>query len=293
MGARPTQFKKGSGGFLDGVDGVITDYIFTDEFNGEPFKPGKDPKTKKDKFHALYFLLSAKPDGAEDSVTTTLFAGGADDFRISDDGKTIWDAEYETQEDADAQESTRQLGANTALGKFVTSLVDAGFPIANLSDAQSTNFEPIIGSRVRFVQRVNVEDTKKLGKKVDKKTKKEYDRKDLLIDQVYAVGDGSSEAADEAPVTAAKGKAGAKGKPAAVDVPTLAASTLVDILKENDNQIAKSKVSMRVLTMLMKHPNREDVKKWLFNDANLAQLASDGVITYNKPKQIIALAAEE
>ena len=39
-GARPSSFKKG-GGFLDGVDLTIVDYQFTDEFNGQPFKPGK------------------------------------------------------------------------------------------------------------------------------------------------------------------------------------------------------------------------------------------------------------
>lgn len=298
MGARPTQFKK-SGGFLNGIDGVITDYTFTDEFDGEAFKPGRNAVTKKEKFHSLNVLLTVRPDGADEDVSTTLFAGGFDDFKISDDGKTIWDAQYETQEEADAATDARQLGANTAIATLISSLVDAGFPITNLSDAQSTNFEPIIGSRVRFVQRVNAEATKKLGKRKSKDGKKEYDRQDLVIDQVYSVGDGT--VAETEPVKPTKGGkpapatkpvAGKKGKtePAVEDIKDLSATTLVSILSDNDGQIAKSKVSMKVLTALMKHPQREDVRKWLFDDENLASLVEDGVITYNKAKQMIASA---
>ena len=61
MGARPSSHRK-AGGFLNGVDGTILDYQFTDAFNGEPWKPGKvkDKKTGKikDRFHTLYGVLS-------------------------------------------------------------------------------------------------------------------------------------------------------------------------------------------------------------------------------------------
>src|SRR6266404_1481139 len=172
MGARPSSFKRG-GGFLNGVDAVITGYTWTDAFNGKEFVAGKDPKTKKDKFHSLYFVLSARADGAEEDVTTTLFAGGFEDFEVSDDGHTLTPVE-----------DGRELGGGTAFAKLLTSLVEAGFPETNLSETE-INYEPIIGTRVRFVQRVNAEDTKKLGKQVDKKTGKQYERKDLIIETVY------------------------------------------------------------------------------------------------------------
>jgi hypothetical protein len=81
MGARPSAFRKSGGGFLNQVDGVIAGYEFTDEFNGVAFVPGK--VAGKDKFHSLYCVLSARVDGAEEDVTTTLFVGGADDFEVS------------------------------------------------------------------------------------------------------------------------------------------------------------------------------------------------------------------
>src|SRR6266850_652894 len=117
MGARPSSFKRG-GGFLNGVDGVWSDYIWTDEFNGKPFVPGRDPKTKKERFHTLYMLITAQVDGADEVVTTTLFAGGADDFEISADGKTL----------SNPEGGPVALGASTSVGRFISSLVDAGFP---------------------------------------------------------------------------------------------------------------------------------------------------------------------
>ena len=116
MGARPSSFKK-SGGFLNGVDGVISGYQFTDEFNGVAFVAGKDPKTKKERFHSLYTVLSVRVDGADEDVTTTLFTGGADDFEVTDDGHTL-----------SPIEEGRELGANTPFAKLVVSLVEAGFP---------------------------------------------------------------------------------------------------------------------------------------------------------------------
>lgn len=314
MGARPSQFKKG-GGFLNNVDGVIADYVFTDEFNGEPFRAGKDPKTKKEKFHSLYFLLSGRADGADENVSTSLFAGGADDFNISEDGKTIWDAAYETEEEAIAAEaekpgSTRSLGAGTALGKFITSLVQAGFPETSLPEDR-INFEPIVSTRVRFVQKKDEESTKKLGKRKDAKTGKEYDRQDLLVDQVYDLPGAEAPAAvatpakkvgvgKTPPTSQAKplggAKAGAKGKaaaPAAVDIDALTTTTLTAILAEERDaetgigSIQKSKLSMRVLKALMKDPNRDDVRKRIFEDAFLG--SKDAPWAFDKATGVIEM----
>lgn len=276
MGARPSQFKKG-GGFLNNVDGVITDYQFTDEFNGEPFKAGKDPKTKKEKFHSLYCVLSVRVDGADEDVTTTLFVGGADDFEVSDDGHALTPAE-----------DGRELGAGTPFAKLITSLVEAGFPETNLPEDE-INYESIIGTRVRFTQKKDEEGTKRLGKRKDKKTGKEYDRQDLVIDQVY---DLPGSAAPAKAGKAAPAKAGKGGKAQAPDVSELALDTLKAVLKRAGGSIAKGKpLSMAVLAKLMKHPQREEVRLFLLEDSNLQEFADadDSDVTFNAKKGVITL----
>ena len=267
MSSRPSAFKKGGGGFLKGVDGVITGYEFTDEFNGEAFVPGK--VNGKEKFHSLYCLLSARVDGADEDVTTTLFVGGADDWNIEDEGHTLTPVE-----------DGRELGANTSFAKLISTLVEAGFPETNLPE-DAINFESIIGTRVRFEQRTDVEGTKKLGKRKDKKTGKEYDRQDLVIDQVYSLpgtetkAAPAAKAAKPAPAKAA-GKATKAPTPAVADVSELATETAQGIVAEaGEAGITKAKLGMKVIAKLMKHPEREAVRKFLADDANLA--AIDGV----------------
>jgi hypothetical protein len=279
MSSRPSAFKKGGGGFLNNVDGVISGYEFTDEFGGEPFKAGK--VNGKERFHSLYFVLSARVDGADEDVTTTLFVGGADDFNVEEDGHTLTPVE-----------EGRELGANTPFAKLITSLVEAGFPETNLPE-DAINFESIIGTRVRFVQRTDVEGTKKLGKRKDKKTGKEYDRQDLVIDQVYSLP--GTETAKAAPAKAGKPVAAKAGKaakvapvPAGVDVAELATDTLTTILSEAGGTITKAKMGMKVIAKLMKDPNREAVRKFLFDDENLG--AIDGV-DYDKATSTISIAA--
>src|SRR5213593_1624882 len=112
MGARPSSFKKG-GGFLNNVDGTFKGYQFTDEFNGEPFNPKAKGKDGKPRFHSLYFVPSVRVDGADEDVTTTMFVGGFDDWNVSNDGLTIWDSSYDTEEEAiEAGEAARSVGAN-------------------------------------------------------------------------------------------------------------------------------------------------------------------------------------
>jgi hypothetical protein len=279
MGARPSQFKKGGGGFLKGVDGVITGYEFTDAFNGVEFKAGK--VNGKERFHSLYCLLSARVDGADEDVTTTLFVGGADDFNIEDDGHTLTPVE-----------EGRELGANTSFAKLISTLVEAGFPETNLPE-DAINFESIIGTRVRFEQRTDVEGTKKLGKRKDKKTGKEYDRQDLVIDQVYSLPGTAVTPAAKAPAAkpaAAKATKAPKAAaaPAGTDVSALAIETATTILAEAGGSISKAKLGMKVISKLMKHPEREAVRKFLFDDANLA--AIDGV-DYDAATTTVSIAA--
>ncbi len=281
-GARPSQFKKG-GGFLDGTDLVIRDYQFTDEFNGEPFKAGKikgqDGKTIE-KPHTLNCLLTVRVDGADEDTTTTLkVAGNFDDWTVSEDGYTI-----------EPTEEGKELAAGTAFAKFISSLCEADPRVEALLPEDRINYQGIIGIRLRTVQRKDDERTKKFGQKIDKKTGKGYDRKDLVVDQVYELP-GSAPAPASSKKTAAAPAKG-KGKPAPAaeseNLEQLSKDTLVSIIADAGGEIAKSKLSMKVLTKLMQHPLREDVRKQVFSDAFLA--LEDGW-TYDKAKQLVSIGA--
>jgi len=290
-GARPSSFKKG-GGFLDGVDVKFVDYQFTDEFNGEPFKPGKikgaDGKPME-KPHTLNVLLTVRVDGADEDTTTTLkAANNFDDWTVSEDGYTI--------EPADG--SDQALSAGTSFAKLITSLCEADARVEGLLPEDAINYQGILGIRARLVQRKDDERTKKFGQKIDKKTGKGYDRKDLVVETVYELPGEGKPAAAAKPASKTGGKANppsktAKGKaPAApeVSLEDLAKSTLISIVQDAKGSIAKSKISMKVLLKLGQHPQREDVRKLLFSDDFLAQEDGWG---YDKAKQVIVVEVPE
>ena len=218
MGARPDTFRKG-GGFLNNVDGTFVDYEFTDKFNGEAFVPGKNKNNPaKDKFHSLYAVISVLPDGAEEPVTTTLFVGGYDDFEISEDGHVITRVGFDPAD----PKTNNNFDGNVAFAVLVSSMVAAGFPISDLDEVEN-DFRPLLGKRYRWVQRTNAEQTKKLGARVDPKTGKSYDRKDLVVDQYYGAAATTAKAGKAAPAKAA-------GKAKEADLDTTTTDTLMTIL---------------------------------------------------------------
>lgn len=313
MGARPTSFKKG-GGFLDGVDVTFVDYQFTDEFNGEPFKPGKikDDKGKLiDKPHNVNAFITFQVDGAEEPTTTTLkVAGNFDDWAISDDGHAMWDASYETIEEAEANDAdAKQLPAGTAFAKFVTSFVEAdatGQLVESLPEAR-IDYSALIGARIRTVQKTDAERTKKYGQKKSKNGKS-YDRKDLVVEQIYsfggeepvaqptkpAVGNAKSAPAKAATKATTATKAApvkAKGKPAPAPEPEFdldaeTSSALKEVLQAAGGSLKKGQLSMKLLNARMQHPEREAIRKRVFDDEFLASV--DGV-SYDKAKGTVTL----
>jgi len=292
VGARPSSFKQG-GGFLNGVDGVISDYTWTDEFNGKPFEAGKikgsDGKSI-DKPHSLNLALSVRVDGADEDTTTTIKAAGDfDAYEVSEDGHVLTAA--------DGGECN--ISANSATGKLLASLIQAGFPETLFSDNEdSIDLTPMVGTRVRFIQRTDVQRTKDFGKQKGKDGKL-YDRKDLVIDNVYDLP-GAAEAPSKGKGTKAPVK-GAKGKPAAepsFDVTDFAGPTLKSVLDAKGGTIEKPKLGMAVLGFLMKNKKldsdqRDEIRNWLTDDDNLATLVEEGLITFNKKKGQIALAESD
>lgn len=276
MGARPSSFKKGGGGFLNNVDGTITGYEFTDVF---PSADGGKPKKSKSDFHSLYCILSVRVDGADEDVATTLFVGNADEWEIENEGHTLV-----------PNEDGQEIGQTSGFGKFLTSLTEANFPESALPEDEF-NWEAIIGTRCRFIQRVDVETTKRLGKRKSKDGKKEYDRTDVVVDQVYDLpGKKGKKGADaEKP----KGKKGKDADDDGDDVSTLATKFLIKVVSANKGKMAKGKVSMQLLKPengLFKHPEREAIRKLLNSDKFLN--TEDGW-KYNEEKEIITVEASD
>ena len=278
-GARPSSFKRG-GGFLNNVDGVITGYQWTDQA-----PQGKNSAKKKkgsSDFNPLFFVLSARADSAEEDVTTSMFAGGADDFEISEDGLTL-----ETiQEDGG-------LRQGTPFSKFMDSLLDKGFPEENLPE-DSINYEAIIGTRVTFIQEKDVEATARAGKRKDQKTGKEYDRTNTVVSAVLALpSEGKAGKAGKG------AKANTKGKKADVAdddeeddeaLMQLAVETLLAVVADADGSLVKGKLSVKIpQKMGLKHPHREAIRKLVSTDEFLK---SEQGWSYDAKKGVITVEDE-
>lgn len=267
--ARPTSFKK-AGGFLNGVDGVLKDYEFTDQFPG-----GGESKSD---FRSLYCILTILVDGADDDITTTLWAGGADDFEIEDNGHTL----VPIADDGG-------LRGGTPFDMFLSSAIKNGFD-ENLLPEDSINYEAMLGRRYRFGQQDELDKHGQKKTRVAKKGKykgKEFPVTVTVVEKAY----------DEEPI---KGKPG-KGKPAPVEedddadvVADVAAEVLKAILtKQKDQSISKTKLSAKIVEAMLKHKRkdlREDVRKYLFDDKHLASI--DGV-RYDKSDKNQTIALDE
>lgn len=246
---------KKAGGFLNNQAGVITGYKFT------------TTNVSGDAGEWVYFVPSIRQDGAEEDVTQHLFLGSEERYEISADGQTV------TGPDG----GEVRIGANTPAGKFLISLVEGGFPEASLPDleaGEALNLASVIGTRAQFIQRVDEEGTKKLGKRKDKKTGKEYDRTDTVIDRVIALPSAPAKGGAKAP--AAKGAKGKAAAPAA-DVSEVASAALLRYLEAADGELPKSKIRMKVLTdasFKSDTATRDAVIKFLGDDANYASIES-------------------
>lgn len=281
-GSRPSQFKH-AGGRFNNCDGTLTGYEFTDTF---PFEAKNPRKGKKSDFRSLFGNLSARMDGAEEDTMEPMFAGSADDFEILEDGKVLVPVD-----------GSIGLRANVNWCRFIDSLVAAGFPEGMLADDE-IRYEPIIGCRVRFVQRVDDEATRRLGKRKDAKTGREYDRTYTAVETLYSLPGASTGAgkakgaskpaapAQKAAKAATKAAAG-NGQATDVDLDELATETLLNILgAATDNKLAKAKLSVRILQTLNKHPQRQEVYKTLFDDAFLGKEAG---WSYDSATQVLSL----
>lgn len=289
-GSRPSAFRTG-GGFLNDVDGRITDYEFTTEFPGS----GKTRRKSKSAFNSLYCVLSVRVDGAEEDVQTTFFAGSADDWEISDDGHTLTDS---------TDDNGANLSSKVGWGLFLSTMVDKGFPEESLPENE-VNFEAIIGWRVRFVQQVNEASTAKVGKRKDRKTGKEYDRTDIVVAKVYEKEEtrkGTGKTAAR-PTSAAQSKGGSSkmmttsrssgkpnGKAQEEDLTEDADTVLLEILADKDGEIKRKSLSIEVTKRRMKDPNRDAIRELVYGEGYLTGAEERGLIAFDQKTQTITAA---
>ena len=285
-GARPSAFRKG-GGFLNDVDGEITNYEFTTQFPG-----GGGKRKSKSDFNALYSVLSVRVDGADEDVETTFFVGSADEWEISEDGKTLT--------------GDGNLQATIGWGLFIASLVEHGFPENDLPEDE-VNFEPIIGWRVRFVQQTNERATAKYGKRKAKKGKGEYDRTDVVVSQVYdqttkggsktttrptsrSAAPVASRSGTTAPSATSRSSGKPNGKVKEVDLTDDADTLLIEILEGKDGEIKRKGLTMEVTKRRMKDPNRDALRDLIFSDDYLTGAEERGLIEFNQKTQTVTAA---
>jgi hypothetical protein len=277
MGARPSSFKKG-GGYLNNVDAEIIGYQFV---VGETAKIKKGNRKGED-FTPLSLVPEFKVDGADQPLTQRLLIGDSDDFggEVSEDGLTI-----ETPEG-------QAFNASSEAGIFLASLCEAGFPESNFEDTnERINLEPMIGTRVRLVQEINVEKTKRQGQQKGKDGKL-YDRKDLKVAEVLGVATMKSKSAATKTV-AAKSVSKSNGK-ASVSVEDLADETLMAILSDTktgslNRRLIAAKAHMKLGP---KHPQGDEVRRLIYSEDYLNAAAERGLITYEQSgkDQTISLA---
>jgi hypothetical protein len=290
------KFRKGGGGFLNNVDGLVTDLRFTTE----PDFGGEAKARKEGESTPLWAVLTVRVDGDEKGDQAThLYAGAADEFVISEDGRSLTPAV-----------DGAMLWGGTAFLQFYESLVKGDETIDVDAEEDGTlNFSAVVGVRARFIQVKDVEAMARAAKKAGAskgkinaqgqrkgKDGKFYDQRALQVSEVYSTGN-EVDAAEEAPKakgatrpttkTTSPSKGAVAAKPVAAKAAKVVANAvgdfaevvLLDILGgAKNNTIKKSELNLAVTRKLVKDDRREDVRKYLFEDANLAAIETAGKI---------------
>lgn len=260
--------KRGNGGFLNGVAGTVQGYALEQKTG----VIGKGDR-KGEEYRKFSLKLNVLPDGGK--VAEQYLDGGFlyDDNEVSDDKQSI--------------EGKNQfiLDGKTELGKFIISLIEGDgnrLPEEALGDLRSFAF--LNGIRLKFARVRDEEETKRRGKKKDKKTGKEYDRDQLLCAEVLAVGTGKPAAGAKKAAGKAAPAAKVTAKPAAAAVDTDAAdAALTTILKGvADNQIEVTKIGGAVVRYALANKldaaTRDALRKTLADQAYLTDAADRGIV---------------
>lgn len=241
------QFRKsGGGGFLNGVAGVIVGYEFDakewEGKNGEPYT-------------TLSVRLDILPDGATAPVKQFLQAGFIyDNQTISDDGQTL-----------DSDDDKGIIGEDSEIARLLVSAVEAGLPEDAIQE-DLRNLSGLVNQRFTFKREVDVEGTKKFGKRKGKNKdgkEQEYNRDFLLVAEyhgaVEAVKAGKKPAAKPAAKTAKP-----NGKAANAEADALierAEGVLLSILADAGKPVDRTGLSSKVVKYSTENPFSEDASE--------------------------------
>ena len=274
---------RGGAGFLRNVDGTILDIQFG------PTLPGQSaPSVSAKGFHSLFGVLTIQQDGKSDLTQQALFVGDAEVFGVTEDGRGVT--------------GTEEFSRNSGWGIFLDSLNQTEFDISTISDEDPTvaDFTPLIGSRMKFDQRVNDYVNKTKGKrkdktgKIDPRTKKvaEYDNTDLIVTSYY--GHVEVEAPKPVVKTVAKPAARVGKKVAApvIDVAAAAAENIILALAgAKNNQLVKARLGVKLIQVMQAaEPTlRDAVREWSDIAANLSTIEG---VTYDPTTQLLSLDQE-
>lgn len=267
MGARPSGFKTGGGGFLNNVDGTIVDYTLSTDFIGKNGKPVKQQR-KPGAAIPINAYLQVRLDGADDVIGTNVQVAWDADFDISDDGKSL-----------EPKSDEANVSGQAPWGTLIDSMCKNGFDENELPEDEF-NWEPILGRRCRFIQVKDDKATERAGKRKSADGKREFDRTRLAVSQVYD--------ADAKPGKATKpGKAG-KGAP---DFTAQADATILDLIKANGDELLRSKIKVRATQALRGNADKDAIVKLLMSDDYLDSAVDREVIVYNEKTDTLEAAA--
>jgi len=270
MGVRGA-IKAGGGGFLNNQDV---------EWKGGEFS-AVAPKAKK-AGQWLYFVPTLQQDGADKEVTQHFFVGDKDEYEVSKDGTEL----------SMADGTPVTFGGKTPFGRLVTTMLDNGLDESELPDIEAVDkkgqaenalhFNDIIGRRMRMVQEVDVEGTKKRGPRVYENAQGkqvETPRTNTVVSVVYPADGGST-----------KGSTKGKGKAAEADdddIDETVADYIVEALKSSKSKSLKADdLSMALTKVLIGKKNRDAIK-----DRGLEESMheTEKGWTYNAKKETLTL----
>ncbi len=249
--ALPT--RKGGGGFLNGVAGVIVAAFYRSTVWNEG---------KENEYTTLSIEIQVLQDGATQPVKQFLPAGFIyDNHVIAEDGQSI----------TDTQDGSRSiLQDDSAYIKFLNSAIEAGLPEQPFVDSNLSTFDGLLNQRFTFKRVVDVEGTKEFGKRKGK-TKDgkdaEFNRDFLLVAEYHGAvepakkgGKTAASSAAKKTVAAAKATNGAAKNAETDALVARGKDVLISILADN-SPLERNAISAKIVKYSTENQFAEDANE--------------------------------
>lgn len=298
--------RSGGGGYLNGKTGRIN----STELEATKFEGGKNDEG----YSKVSLVLDITQEGADDSVKQYLDLGFLPDgAKISKDKKSVV-----CEDDAPFRDDTEGI-------RFISSMVENGFPESDIAEGAGKRFDMIDGQRVVFMREKDRDQQIRVGKsRLLKKGKKnptedeafeagkrevtkgehkgkKFDLDVLLVSKVLGAdegkGDKKTSSKTSAKKTSAKESEGDDETELDDDRKDEVLRALLTDAK--DNTIPRKKIQGAITTWAVENdiekPERDALAEALFDEDYLAEAADRGVCTYDtdEDKQPIVLVAKK